>query len=444
MPPQIALIFVLAFIIFVTYIEHRNSKISGGPVWIIAIWLLYSSSKGLGIFFNVETTIEQGSLPDRYFLFILGAMAAIILIKRKFPLITVLKQNRVIILIIMYMLISAAWSQHPGISFRRWGREALALIFTLLLTSEENPIKTLISALKKSIYAALPLSILLIKYYPAYGREYGRWTGEVMWTGIASQKNGLAMLCAISILFLFWNILESWKKERQSASIISVIVDLVMIILAAYFMMGPQHTLNYSATSFLSLVVGLLIFVTLKYTLRKGSTIKKLILITAMIIISIGISMPFSGKLPLKTIPKLLNRSETLTQRTEIWGALIPYAKKHLLLGYGYGSFWTTELRGQIASHAHNGYLDTILDLGLSGLILFISFIFLALIKSIESLKINFNPSSFFISLIFMIILRCIAESPLGEFQTFHMWLILSWYLIINAKYKTKHFNEEK
>ncbi len=443
MNPQIALILVLMFIFFAIYYEHKRSEGISGAVWIIALWLLYYGSKGLGVFLNVHTTIEQGSPPDRYFLIILGLATIFILIKRNFPLIAVLKQNWIAGLIITYMLISITWSQYPGISFRRWIREVIAFIVALLLVSENNPIQTLSSALKKAIYAALPLSILLIKYYPAYGREYGRWTGEVMWTGIASQKNGLAMICALSILFFAWSFWQGRKKEKQHNSIIAISIDTLMIMLAAYLMMGPRHILTYSATSFLTLIAGIFIMFSVIIAFKRQMNVKKAVIISAIIIISLGIFMPFTGKLPIKTLPQLLNRSETLTDRTQIWNSLVPYAKKHILLGYGYGGFWTTELRNQISSHAHNGYLDTILELGLIGLFLFIFFIFKVMQKNIEGLKDNIDIAFFFLPLIFVIILRNIAESPLGEFISFQMWLLLCWSFIVNTK-KDILFNPEK
>jgi len=332
------------------------------------------------------------------------------------------------------MLISVAWSKYPGIAFRRWGREAIALIIALLLVSEKNPTLTLISSLKRAIYATLPLSIVLIKYYPIYGRIYGRWTGEVMWTGIADQKNGLAMLCALSILFFIWSFLQGRVKEKQFNSPIAISIDILMIMLATYLMMGPRHTLTYSATSFLALITGITIMLSIIIASKKGNNLNKIIVISAILIIFTGIFMPFSGKLPSRTLPKLLNRSETLTNRTQIWNALVPYAKKHIFLGYGYGSFWTTELRDQISSHAHNGYLDTILELGIFGLFLFILFIYKLMLNTMIYIKNNNFFSCFLLALIFMVILRCIAESPFGEFTSFSTSLVLCWSFMVNKE----------
>jgi len=305
----------------------------------------------------------------------------------------------------------------------------------LLLISEKSPIKTLISAFRKAIYAALPLSLLLIKYFPIYGREYGRWTGELMWIGIASQKNGLAMLCAISILFFAWSIyhdLQEWKKLIYK---LPVFVDIFMVSLATSLMLGPKRSFNYSATSTLSLIIGFICIGLLKTASNKGANIKNKIVVSAIIIIAIGTILPFSGKIPIKTLPGLFNRTETLTGRTEIWKSLVPYAKKNILLGYGYGGFWTTSLRNLIASHAHNGYLDTILDLGLIGLIIFIIYILNILKKNANFLDEENQIPWFFLALIFMVLVRNIAESPLAEFTSYSMWLILAWSFIINTNH---------
>lgn len=434
MPPQLALIIVLLFIGYVIYIEHRRTENLSGAVWIIAIWILYSGSKGLGFFLNVKSTMEAGSLPDRYFLLSLGILSLSIILKRNFLFLSTLKKNLSATLILIYSLISTLWSRDPGISFRRWGREAVALIIALLLYSEKHPIKTFISAFKKAIYAALPLSILLIKYYPAYGRSYGRWSGQVMWEGIAYQKNGLAMICALSILFIIFSFEHYFSTRNNLSSKLPLFIDIFMAMLALYLLMGPKRTLSYSATSFLALIVGLICLIYFKAATKHRINIEKQVMIAAIILITIGIMMPFSGKIPMKTLPKLLNRSETLTDRTLIWSVLIPYAKEHIFLGYGFGGFWTTSLREQIASHAHNGYLDTILDLGLIGLLLFIIFILILIKKNLRVLNSDNQIAYFFMSFIFVILVRNISEASLGEFTSYSTWPLLAWSFIINKQ----------
>ena len=75
-------------------------------------------------------------------------------------------------------------------------------------------------------------------------------------------------------------------------------------------------------------------------------------------------------------IIKILGRDPTLTDRTFIWKLLLGMGTNPLL-GAGYESFWTTGriayvwASGHGAIQAHNGYIDTYINLGLIGLLFF-------------------------------------------------------------------------
>jgi exopolysaccharide production protein ExoQ len=67
--------------------------------------------------------------------------------------------------------------------------------------------------------------------------------------------------------------------------------------------------------------------------------------------------------------------SDTLSGRAFIWPEVMFFANQRLLLGYGYESFWTPARIETISTNlgwglreAHNGYLETLLSLGLVGL----------------------------------------------------------------------------
>ena len=70
----------------------------------------------------------------------------------------------------------------------------------------------------------------------------------------------------------------------------------------------------------------------------------------------------------------------TFTGRTDVWRFALAHVSDHLAIGHGFSAFWNTaSLRFGIedntiwagnASHAHNGYLDAVLSMGLPGLAL--------------------------------------------------------------------------
>jgi O-antigen ligase len=68
-----------------------------------------------------------------------------------------------------------------------------------------------------------------------------------------------------------------------------------------------------------------------------------------------------------------LGKDATLTNRTLIWDSVWQLMMAKQPLGYGYGAFWEGSSTGQTLAlfwniaHAHNGYLDLLLDLGIVG-----------------------------------------------------------------------------
>jgi O-antigen ligase len=68
----------------------------------------------------------------------------------------------------------------------------------------------------------------------------------------------------------------------------------------------------------------------------------------------------------------------TLTGRVPLWQECADYAAEHWLLGFGYKSFWSPKRILQVSDNqgwsimaAHNGYLETVLNVGVVGLALF-------------------------------------------------------------------------
>ena len=309
MPPQIALILVSMLVATVFYIECKQSKEVSAAAWIPTIWLLYSGSKNIGTWLNIRATMEAGSVPDRWFLLSLGALGLAILLKRKFAWRFCLRNNYLLVLVVLFMLISVSWSSVPGISFRRWVKELLALIMLSLVASEKRPIEASLAAFKRIIYFALPFSLLLIKYFPHYGRDYGRWTGDLMWIGVADQKNGLAQLCIFAAIFLIWSNWEYVSNWKSLRSRMQIYIDLFMLLLSIYLLMGPGRTFKYSATSTISLLIGLAIMIVLSIRIKKGKFINKKIIIFFMIlIIFFGTLLPFVRIIPMGSIATAFGR----------------------------------------------------------------------------------------------------------------------------------------
>src|SRR5204862_534470 len=70
--------------------------------------------------------------------------------------------------------------------------------------------------LARSSFLLIPLSVLLIKYYPVLGRVYNRWTWETYFTGVSADKNGLGGICLILGLAALWRIIEEVRLDAGS------------------------------------------------------------------------------------------------------------------------------------------------------------------------------------------------------------------------------------
>jgi O-antigen ligase len=95
------------------------------------------------------------------------------------------------------------------------------------------------------------------------------------------------------------------------------------------------------------------------------------------------------------------NEMESLTGRIPLWTELLqkPVSDK-LLLGHGYGAFWTaahvkemSDSYGWLIPNAHSTYIDLLLSVGLIGAILCVSVLIVALIKAslLEHQQIGFG-----------------------------------------------------
>ena len=189
-------------------------------------------------------------------------------------------------------------------------------------------------------------------------------------------------------------------------------------MIALWLFTGPYHTLTYSATSTASLAVGLtMLFVILLLKRQIIILNTNIFAVIISIIIVYGTLTPFAGSLTIFDVSELLNRNETLTGRADIWAYLIPLAKQRLFLGYGYGGFWTDAMREAIrAAHAHNGYLDIILQLGFLGLALWSIFLITSCHKAFGAMKQDFEWGTFWLCFILISVVYNIAEISIGSF----------------------------
>lgn len=418
MPPQIALLLCTAFVLFLLRLNSKQFPEVSYTLWIPTVYVLLISSKPLAVWFGTGgVDMEAGSSLDRAVLTVILCSGIAILFKRQFGWIHAIHENPWITILIGYMFISIFWSDIPFSSFKRWVRELTALTMAFLLSSEKNPFRALQCVFTRTIYILIPFAMLLIKYYPHLGVQYGRWSGSQMWIGCGTQKNGLCQLCFFALFFLAWTLIRRLQGRDAPVAHYQTYVEVFLLFLTTWIFLGPNHTPAYSATSTIALTVGLMAFAWFLRMKKRGRYLgASTLMLIIVLIIFYGTITPFMGKLSVIDVSSAFGRNETLTDRTAIWAFLVPYAMEKLTFGHGFGGFWNDAMRSQTSSHAHNGYLDAILDMGVVGLIFFSAFLLSSSQKALRIMAYNFDWGVLWICLLLMATVHNIAESTITSF----------------------------
>ncbi len=328
MPPVLALLLCTAFVVLLLWLDRKQSLEVTRALWIPTIWILLIAGKPLGSWFRTGHNVESSPL-DRTFITCLIIAALWILIRRRFDWPKAIKENIWLVILYSFMLISVLWSSMPQTSFFRWVRGTPAILMAFVILTEPSPRKAIESILRRAMYVLIPFSLLLVKYFPAYGVAFTPWGGRRMWIGVCQQKNSLGRLCIISAFFLIWNLVRRRQGKNPRVWKYQTYLEIIILAISVLLMMGPERNLFYSATSLYAFVFALLIYCGL--LLIKRSSIRlaagPVVAIVGIVMI-FGVVSLFTGGSAIGSAASTAGRDATLTGRTVVWQALLPIAMR--------------------------------------------------------------------------------------------------------------------
>jgi len=316
--------------------------------------------------------LEEGNSLDRTVFLILILLACQTLISRGFNWKGIFARNTVLCLFVVYTLCSVLWSDFAFIAFKRWFRDLGNYLVILVILSSPMPLEAIRTVLRRLCYLLLPLSIVLIKYFPQIGRAYDSWTGTTMYLGPTTSKNGLGAICLVSGLFLIWDIVMRWPDRRERATKRILAVNCVFLAMTLWLL-----SIANSATSRVCLLMACIVIIvsSSRWHRRHPSILKILLPAVFCVYLILAFAFDLNGQ-----FAGAVGRDPTLTDRTLIWKRLREINNSPLL-GTGYESFWLGERLkliwmefGQI-NEAHNGFLEVYLNEGMIGLIILAIFI---------------------------------------------------------------------
>ena len=224
----------------------------------------------------------------------------------------VIRDNAWLFVLYLFWLMSVIWSDYPLITFKRLFKDLGTLVMVLVVLTELKPDEAVRAVCARVAYVCIPLSILLYRYYPYWGRAYVGYKGDTQtFAGVTTNKNTLGVLALVSALFLLWDFLERRGKQKSTAEKFSFASRVLVLLMCWYLLL----TIN-SATSLICAVIGSGLLIAFDLPFIRGSPRRAEVFgLSASAVLLLFDSM-FNIK---EAIVQSLGRNMTLTSRTDIW-----------------------------------------------------------------------------------------------------------------------------
>jgi exopolysaccharide production protein ExoQ len=378
MSPSLALLLWVVLLSGLLFFDPAREPKTSAVLWVPVIWLFFLGSRTpsmwLGLSYgSAVQALEEGSPLDRTIFLLLTLAAFVILFSRSFQWRKVVAQNSALVFFLAFALLSVAWSDFPLATFKKWFRDMGVYMVVLVVLSDPRPLEAVRTVLRRVCYLVVPLSIVLIKYYPYLGKTFSAW-GSQEYCGVSTSKNMLGALCLVSGIFCFWDTITNWHQRRELRVRRVILLNIAFIGMTLWLL-----NLSGSNTSTICLALGCLIIAAAncKFGRRHPAWIKALAPSTFLVYLILTLGFSMGGQLS-----QAVGKSADMSDRTQIWQVLLS-VPINPVLGTGYQSFWLGDrvqwvwarLNGDNVLEAHNGYLEVYLELGVIGLFLLGTFL---------------------------------------------------------------------
>jgi len=391
---------------------------------LLFLLLMLSSGAGQSIFTGANATTSSEGQPVTQVVFGLLYLAIFLFLLTRFRKTAsyLVLRERWTILLCLWVLASTIWSGDPGETLRR----ALALVGTSmaglyigLRYDPKQQLKMIALVVGFGAIASLAAGLL----FPGIG-----FTPDGSWQGIYFLKNSLGRMMALGAI-CFALLAMSERRHR--------VVRVGMLVLCCALML-----LSKSATA---VVVTFLIFAVLPFRKALSLRIRPLIGLGAVILV-FGASFGFWFIENADRLLQAFGRSSTLTGRIPLWQLVLKEIAARPIQGYGFMSFWNSWEGERVSEtvnwevavpHAHNGFLEVWLGIGIVGLTLMLIGMWRIFRSSLNTARTHrdIDQSWPLILLLFTVLYNLTETSFLGVNSLLWMAFVAnSFWLVRNAE----------
>lgn len=366
---ELAAILCVAVICGLFFLARDRAASTSSALWVPVLWLMIGGSRNLSEWLHLGSPAADddryltGNPVDRNVLTAFLLIGVLVLVRRRREAWAFVRVNSAVMAYFAYCAVSILWSDYPDVALKRWFRGAGDLVMVLIVLTEPNRLAAAKRLLNRVGFVFMPLSILVIRYYPLIGRAYSRHTGAASWTGVATDKNGLGMICMVFGLSSLWQILEAVRGGTETGRARGVIAHGAVVAMAMWLLVKADSA---TAISCFALAGGTMVLT------QSASFGRRPRLVHLLVAAVVGVPLA-AMVLQSSGLLSVIGRDATFTGRTEIWRRAIGLVPNSLT-GAGYESFWLGARLDAMAdlnrpNQAHNGYLEVFLNLGWFGVL---------------------------------------------------------------------------
>jgi exopolysaccharide production protein ExoQ len=405
-------------------------------LWAPTLWMMRCGSRGVDYWLNNGSDTAR---LDPIVVAVLLAFGLIILNRRRCAWQEVFSTNWTIFLFYAYIVASVTWTTDLENPVIKLFRPLCDLVMALVVVTEPNPRQAIITVFRRAAYLLIPLSIVLIKYYPSLGRMTGKHWASDMWIGVTTHKNPLGQLCVAAFLGILWTI-SDYRLRNQPLPrfpLLRVPIAFLYFAMIAWLMNAGGNNDSRSSTALTCLAMALTLYFLLGKLRKNADRIVGYFMTGVVILAIVSAILSVFGTSLEAVVAGSQGKDPSLTGRTWLWKDIVRIGKEHLLLGTGYGAFWVPSLYPKLSpevdnqpAEAHNGYLETFANLGLVGVALLICIIVQSLRNAMKVVQADFEYGRIRLVLLLTIVVFNYSEAsfPRGSHIFWYSFLMVALY----------------
>ncbi len=269
-----------------------------------------------------------------------------------------------------WMCINLVMSRDPSASTQRFVLTLCAFVVAatlLLLPSTARELNRWLGVAVLSFLAVCYFGVMMTPHLAVH-QATDVWEYHLAgdWRGVFDHKNTAS---AVMVMLIFIGV----YLTRSGAAVVGPLVTVLSVVFL-FFAAGKSST----ALCLIIFAITALVSAARTFRVRAVLCLAPLIVLNLM---SVGAVLSPA----LASVASLLPFDASFTGRNEVWRFAFASIAQKPFFGYGYFAFWGSDYVKEIdtgeaidnwvliASHSHNGYLDSALALGIPGLLLVIS-----------------------------------------------------------------------